>query len=125
MFDEQRAVTLASMNPDGSIHAVAMFAVAHEERVVFLTKERAQKVRNIERDPRVTVAASTPDGGIQIRGHAEIVDDPVRLEPLARRFLARRAGPPATEADMARALHRRVAISVTPLRTLTWSRWVC
>lgn len=124
MIDEQRALTLATIGPDGAIHAVAMFAVMHEGRVAFLTKEKGQKVRNLLRDPRVTVMAPLPSGGIQIFGRAEIVRDPARLNEVAEKFIRRRAGSATvTPEAVARVLHNRVAICIEPVRTVSWPAW--
>src|SRR4051794_6833899 len=49
-----RKLQLATVNPDGTAHLVTMFYGLADGKITFWTYVRAQKTRNLERDPRVT-----------------------------------------------------------------------
>jgi general stress protein 26 len=57
-------VILTTNGPDGYPHSVPMTYLSHGDHVVeFTTYARSQKVRNVERDPKVSlVAAKRPAG---------------------------------------------------------------
>jgi PPOX class probable F420-dependent enzyme len=69
---------LTTLEPDGSVHAIAIWYAATDEAIVFGTGSRSRKVRNLERDPRATVVLHDSRPGFEvcgasIRGRVEIV----------------------------------------------------
>jgi PPOX class probable F420-dependent enzyme len=69
---------LATLEPDGSVHAVPMWLAPGDGAVVLGTGSRSRKVRNLERDPRATLVLhdSRPGAevcGVSIRGRVELV----------------------------------------------------
>ena len=71
---------VASIGTDGVPHLTTLFYVVRDGRIAFWTYGRSQKIRNLERDPRVS--ALVEDGvdyfelrGVSITGRAEIVRD--------------------------------------------------
>jgi PPOX class probable F420-dependent enzyme len=124
---EHSAMSLASLNPDGTIHLVAMWYVVVDGEVVFWTKAKSQKVQNLRRDPTVTCMVEDGDDyddlrGVQVVGTAEIFDDPDRLLDLGKAIYARRIGP-YTEAALPtvqQMMHKRVAVIVHAQRTTSW-----
>ena len=81
---ERRAMTMCSMSADGSIHAVAMWYGFLDGCVTVETKAKSQKVKNLRRDPRLTLLFEDGDyyeelRGVELVGKAEIVEDPERL----------------------------------------------
>jgi PPOX class probable F420-dependent enzyme len=54
--DDRHLAILSTMSRTGSIHAVAVGFTLHEGVVRIITTDGSQKVRNVERDPRATVA---------------------------------------------------------------------
>lgn len=58
---------LATLNPDGSVHLVAMWFL-WEDAVLFPTSGRSQKARNVARDPRASVMIDDSRGGLDVRG---------------------------------------------------------
>jgi PPOX class probable F420-dependent enzyme len=124
---EQRSLALATLNPDGSIHLVAMWYMWFEGAVAFTSKARAQKVLNLRRNPTVTVMSEAGDSyfdlrGVQIQGRAEIIDDPDRLFELGRQRYERDNGlytPEAREGIQLR-LRKRVAVKVHPVKIVSW-----
>ena len=84
---ERRPMTMCSLAPDGSIHAVAMWYGFMEGAIAVETKAKSQKVQNLRRDPRLTLLFEDGDyyeelRGVELVGRAEIIDDPDRLWPL-------------------------------------------
>ena len=60
-----------------------------EGRIVISTYPERAKVRNIRRDPRVSVCVLSPDFGgpwVQVDGTAEVLDLPEAVEPLVEYF---------------------------------------
>jgi PPOX class probable F420-dependent enzyme len=53
---DRHLAILSTMSRTGEIHAVAVGFTLHEGVVRIITTDGSQKVRNIERDPRATVA---------------------------------------------------------------------
>ena len=46
---------LATVDPDGSAHVVAMWFLFEDGRLLLPTNRRTRKAKNVARDPRVTV----------------------------------------------------------------------
>src|SRR5512144_1201376 len=75
-----KKVQVATVNADGSPHLTTLFYIVQGGRIAFWTYGRSQKIRNLERDPRITCLVETGDDyfelrGVSIAGHAEIVTD--------------------------------------------------
>ena len=71
---------LSSLNPDGSIHTVPVLFRFDGRDIVIGTQLVTRKVRNIERDPNVTVLVDNdapPFQGVLIYGRAELEHDDV------------------------------------------------
>lgn len=69
---------LATLEPDGSVHAVPMWLASGDDSILLATGSRSRKVRNLERDPRATLVLhdSRPGAevcGASIRGRVELV----------------------------------------------------
>jgi nitroimidazol reductase NimA-like FMN-containing flavoprotein (pyridoxamine 5'-phosphate oxidase superfamily) len=80
LLGENLKVQIASNGHDGFPHLSTLFYVLHEGKIAFWTYGRSQKIRNLERDPRVS--ALVEDGvdyfelrGASITGRAEIIRD--------------------------------------------------
>ncbi|MDA0365813.1 MAG: pyridoxamine 5'-phosphate oxidase family protein, partial [Chloroflexi bacterium] len=84
LLSTARTLQVASINRDGTPHLVPMwFALDDDGLLAFTTYGRSQKIRNLERDPRLTVLAEVGEAYNQVRGvaidaEAEIVRDPRR-----------------------------------------------
>jgi len=124
---ERRAMTMCSLSPDGSIHAVAMWYGFLDGCVTVETKAKSQKVQNLRRDPRCTCLFEDGDyyeelRGVELVGRAEIIEDPDQLWKVGVSVFERYNGPysedlkPFVEA----MLHKRVAIKLHVERTVTW-----
>ena len=69
---------LATIEPDGSIHAVPMWLAPTDGAILLATGSRSRKVRNLERDTRATLVLhdSRPGAevcGTSMRGRVELV----------------------------------------------------
>lgn len=83
-LEGSRKVQLATINPDGTPHLVTMFYGLDEGRIAFWTYGKAQKARNLARDPRVSCLVEAGDDydelrGVLVYGVAEQVDDRDRV----------------------------------------------
>ena len=77
---------LATLEPDGSVHAVPMWLAPGDGVILLGTGSRSHKVRNLDRDPRATLVLhdSRPGAevcGASMRGRVELVrgDDAIAL----------------------------------------------
>ena len=126
-LSEQRTMSMATVNNDGTIHLIAMWYGFLDGMVAFETKAKSQKVMNLRRNPTITYMAE--DGqtyeelrGVQVVGTGEIIDDPERMFELGISVFERHVGPynddmrPAVEM----MLHKRVVVKVHPTRIASW-----
>lgn len=122
-------VQVASIGPDGAPHLTTLFYVIHGGKIAFWTYATSQKVRNLERDPRITCLVETGTdyfelAGVSIQGTAEIVRDPDRIREVGGEVVRAMAGGPDL-GDLGREIvekqvHKRVAIVVTPVKVASW-----
>jgi PPOX class probable F420-dependent enzyme len=124
---EVRAMSMASINHDGSIHLVAMWYGFLEGCVAVETKAKSQKVQNLRRDPRLTVMVEDGERyeelrGVELVGRAEIVDDPDRLWELGVSVFERHQGPYTEEMRpfVEVMLNKRVAVKLLVDRVVSW-----
>jgi PPOX class probable F420-dependent enzyme len=126
-----RTITISSNGPGGYPHPMPMwFATDDDGTVRMTTFRKSQKVRNIERDPRVTLLVEAGEvydqlRGVVIYGRARVVDEPEEVKATLRRIsgIATPADPErsrAAEAAIAKTVAKRVAILVRPERVLSW-----
>jgi PPOX class probable F420-dependent enzyme len=124
---ERRPMTMCSIGPDGSIHAVAMWYGFMEGAIAVETKTKSQKVQNLRRDPRLTLLFEDGDyydelRGVELVGKAEIIDDPERLWPLGVSVFERYYGEFTHDLKpfVETMLNKRVAIKMHVERTVSW-----
>jgi PPOX class probable F420-dependent enzyme len=124
---ERRAMTMCSLSPDGSIHAVAMWYGFLEGAVAVETKAKSQKAQNLRRDPRLTLLFEDGDyyeelRGVELVGKAEIIDEPDRLWQLGVSVFERYYGGYSDEMKpfLEAMLHKRVVIKLHVERTVSW-----
>ncbi|WP_322410076.1 PPOX class F420-dependent oxidoreductase [Microbacterium invictum] len=107
---DRHLATLSTIGPDGGIHVVAVGFTLVDGVVRIITSDGTQKVRNVERDPRATVAQVEGARWLSIAGAASIERDPEAVR-LAERLYADRYRAP-------RENPRRVVIRIDPDRFL-------
>ncbi len=124
---ERRNMTMCSLSPDGSIHAVAMWYGFLDGCVAVETKAKSQKVQNLRRDPRLTVlfedgASYEELRGVEMVGRAEIIEDPDKLWQIGVNVFERYNGPYSEELKpfVEVMLRKRVGIKLHVERTVSW-----
>jgi len=119
-----RTLNVATVNPDGTIHLVAMWFVMHGTSPVFWTYGKSQKARNLSRDPRLSALAEDGDSydalrGVHLTGAAEVIADPARVLGVGQELAAKYEGS-GHGGDLSRAAAKRVAVILHPARTVSW-----
>lgn len=114
LLDGKNFATVATLMPDGSPHTSVVWVGREGDTVVFSTRGDRQKARNLARDPRVSLSildAEDPYRALDIRGRAELVDDPDRTlgQRLSQAYLGEDPPPEPPEV-------RRLIVRVHPER---------
>jgi PPOX class probable F420-dependent enzyme len=122
-------VQLASIGRDGTPHLTTLFHVVLEGRISFWTYATSQKIRNIERDPRVSALVETGTdyaelAGVSIQGTAEIIRDPEGVRRIGTAVVTAMAGG-ADLGDLGRDIveqqvAKRVGVVITPHKLASW-----
>ncbi len=127
-ISEGRTMNIATINHDDTIHLVAMWYGFIEGCPALETKAKSQKVRNLRRNPQITCLIEDGDSydqlrGVEMVGHAEIVEDPDRIFALGVSVFERTSGVPYTE-EMRSAveamINKRVAIKIHIDKYVSW-----
>jgi PPOX class probable F420-dependent enzyme len=117
---------LATLEPDGAVHAVPMWFVLMSDEVVLATGSASRKARNLGRDARATLVVHDSRSGCEIcgvslRGAVEVVvgDDASPLVELVHR---RYVEPAALRLPAVRAFLAGddVALRFLPEQAFTW-----
>ena len=122
-------VQVATVNRDGSPHLTTLFYVMHEGRIAFWTYASSQKIKNLERDPRVTCLVEDGEDylelrGVSISGRAQLVTAADQIREIGRGVADRMAGG-ADLGDLGRDLverqvKKRYAVVVEPTKVASW-----
>ena len=124
---ERRNATLCTLNPDGSIHAVAMWYGFLGGRLAVHTKAKSQKARNLARDARMTCLVEAGERyeelrGVELVGKAVLVDDPDEVFAVGASVFDRYVAPYTEDAhgSVEAMLRKRVALVLDVERTVSW-----
>jgi PPOX class probable F420-dependent enzyme len=77
--DGKNFAVVATLSPDGSPQSSVVWIDREGDSVVFSATAKRRKVRNLQRDPRISLSifeVGNPYVSVEIRGRAEIVADP-------------------------------------------------
>src|SRR5690349_13541598 len=90
-------VQVATLDKDGAPHLTTLFYVVDDGCIAFWTYGTSQKVRNLERDPRISALVETGQeyselAGVSIRGTAELVRDPDGIRRIGSAVVTAMAG---------------------------------
>ena len=107
---DRHLATLSTIGPRGDVHVVAVGFTYVDGVVRIITSGGSQKVRNVERDHRATVAQVSGPEWLSIAGRAVIERDPQSVD-LAVRLYAERYRQPRENPS-------RVVIRIHPERVL-------
>ena len=125
------SMTLSTNGPRGFPHAIAMFFAIDEDGTVRMTGyESSQKVRNIQRDPKVALLVERGEGydelqGVMIEGEAELSKE---LDTMVATMIEATSATGAPLPDVAaipdemkqKMAGKRVLIRVKPQRVISW-----
>jgi PPOX class probable F420-dependent enzyme len=111
LLDGRNFASVATLGPDGAPHNSVVWIKREDDTVLFSSLGDRQKVRNLERDPRVSVSVfdlANPYTSVEIRGTAEILPDEGKRLPheLSHKYLG--IAPPAESEDEVRVIIRVV-----------------
>ncbi|MEV6639906.1 TIGR03618 family F420-dependent PPOX class oxidoreductase [Amycolatopsis sp. NPDC051371] len=133
LFERPFNAVLTTINPDGSPQTSMVWASREGDEIVMGMEGRRPKVRNVRRDPRVTVLIEDHDGHdarglpqyLLVRGTARIVGPDIAdeftalMDRQAQRYLGVRAGQPGLADRRDRADHGGPGDGHRPLGILT------
>lgn len=126
--ESRKSLQVGTIERDGSVHLSTLWFAVVDGRIVFETYTKSQKIRNLQRDPRITVLVE--DGevyeelrGVMIKGTARLTDDPDEVHPYALAVMRRNQ--PEIPAELldeaARAMAaKRTAVVIEPTRIVSW-----
>jgi len=129
---EQIKVQVGSVGKDGAPHLSTLFYVVRDGLIAFWTYGRSQKIRNLERDPRISCLVEGGDDyfelrGVSITGKAELVRDPELIFEIGSAVATRMVGATSFEElgdlgrdEVERQARKRIAVIVHPDRVATW-----
>ena len=109
---------LATVDPDGSPQVTPVWVDVEDGRIVFNTAEGRVKHRNMQRDPRVTLAAHHPDDvydWVSIQGTVTMTTEggDAHIDRLAKKYLGKDRYP------WHKATETRVRVFLEPLRIVS------
>jgi len=120
LIDGKNFATVATLDPDGGPQTSVVWVGLDEGDLVFSATEDRRKVRNLRRDPRVSVSitdAADPYRHTQLRGTVTIEPDPGKTLPkiLSHKYLAQDPPPESesTERVIVRLKADKIAGNVT------------
>jgi PPOX class probable F420-dependent enzyme len=119
LLDGKNFASVATLGPGGSPQNSVVWIKREGDTVLFSSTARRQKVRNLERDPRISVSVydlADPYTSTEIRGVAEILPDPHKRLPreLSHKYLG--IDPPGEKDE-----ETRVIIRVIPEKVVGFS----
>ncbi|HVV36370.1 MAG TPA: pyridoxamine 5'-phosphate oxidase family protein [Acidimicrobiales bacterium] len=129
---ERHTMSCASIAPTGRIHLVAMWYGFVGGDLAMWSFRKAQKVLNVQRDPRATWMVEDGDDyaelrGVELAGTVEIVDDPEYVKELGWSLQERYLGitrPADTGGGVERFLEdqatKRVALRMRREHVASW-----
>ena len=127
-ISEQKSLQVATINRDGTPHLSTLWFDVFEGDIVFETFTKSQKIKNLERDPRISCLLE--DGleyeklrGVQINGIAELYSEPETVHRYARGVMARN-NPEIPEEMLDAAAEsmstKRTVVVIKAQRIATW-----
>ena len=124
----RHTMNVATLNHDGRIHLVAMwYGFFGDGALGFWTYSRSQKIKNLQRDPRLTCLVESGEEyaelkGVELVGTGVVVEDRAAVMEIGRSVFERYTGPwsdevaPAVEAMGA----KRFAVRIEIDDVVTW-----
>lgn len=128
-LQQGHTMSVATLEPDGWPHLVAMWYVLRDDAVHFWTYAKSRKAVNLRRDSRLTCLVEDGESyselrGVAITGRGELITDTEQVAAIGLAIMQRYA-PPGTEPGTLRAgvlaqAPKRVAVRVSADRIASW-----
>ena len=114
LLDAPNFAVVATLLGSGAPHTSTVWYLRDGDAVLISVTADKLKARNLGRDPRISLTVSdrtNPYHSVDIRGTAELVDDPDKTLParLAKRYLGDAEANPTEPAEV-----KRLIVRVTP-----------
>ncbi|MCH2170757.1 pyridoxamine 5'-phosphate oxidase family protein [Myxococcota bacterium] len=127
-IEEQKSMQVATLNRDGSAHLTTLWFAIVDGALVFETFTKSQKIKNLERDPRIAILFE--DGveygelrGVSINANAEVYSDSEKVHELAKQVMIRNNPDVPRESldEAAKQLaSKRSGVVVRPEKVVSW-----
>jgi PPOX class probable F420-dependent enzyme len=117
LVDGKNFATVATVQPDGGPQASVVWIKRDGDDVLFSTTKGRRKTANLRANPQISVVvtdAATPYRYAEIRGKAEIIDDPsaALIHELAHKYTGKPFDVPPGQ--------QRVIVRVRPVHVVTY-----
>lgn len=126
LLEGRHIASLATHNPDGSIHVVAVWYWFDGADVFVATSSRSRKTRNLQSNPKASLMIDSRDPvasfGINIAGTAQIVtgdSSQTKNAEIHRKYLSQSALADARVGPVF-AVWDDVTIQITPASVIAW-----
>ena len=124
----QKSLQVATINKDGTPHLSTLWFDIVNGEIVFETFTKSQKIKNLQRDNRISCLLEDclvyeKLRGVQINGIAKLVDSPDQVHQLAKGVMARNNPEIPSEAldEVAKAMSvKRTAVIVKATKVVSW-----
>ena len=127
-IEEQKSLQVACVGSDGWPHLTTLWFAVVDQKIVFETYTRSQKILNLQRNPNITVLLE--DGilyeklrGVMIKGKASLESEPENVEKYAKAVMLRNQPELAEEilSEAAKQMSlKRTAVIVEPQQIISW-----
>ncbi len=127
-LDQSLTIIISSIGRDGAPHPIPMwYAIEDDGAIVMSTYTKSQKIRNLRRDPRVSLLVE--DGtayselrGILMYGVAELIQDVERVADILMVVSSRQGGAEADDLrpQMRQSAEKRTGIRVRLNKIVSW-----
>ena len=128
-IEQRKSIQVATNGPDGWPHLVTMWFAIDDGEIVLETFTKSQKIKNLERDSRITVLVESGEEyeelkAVVIYGHGELISDVDEVHRLHVAVLRRNnsKGYPdeLLEEVSAGMAAKKTAIRVKPVKIVSW-----
>jgi len=94
LIENEKSLQVATLNKDGSPHLTTLWFAIVDQALVFETYTKSQKIRNLERDPRIAVLVEAGEAydqlrGVSINARAELVTEREEVHKVALAVMTR------------------------------------
>tara|TARA_B100000929_G_scaffold128883_2_gene102107 strand:+ start:133 stop:600 length:468 start_codon:yes stop_codon:yes gene_type:complete len=127
-IEEQKSLQVSCVGSDGWPHLTTLWFAVVDQKIVFETYTRSQKILNLQRNPHITVLLE--DGtvyeklrGVMIKGEAILESKPENVEKYAKAVMIRNQPEYGEEilSEAAKQMSlKRTAVIVEPNEVVSW-----